>query len=277
VGDRRTEAAELARLKLQNGGKLKKSEYHVLECAIRLSRPTALIRKGIPEPLPAGSAPPQFPGWEKFRSVIEPYVRSVGLILPHGAATEKNGVGTGFLAAPDVLITSGHVFDLLTGKGAEPRGSVRFRCEDDQYETEAVITIQKKIERSKFDIAALKLAKAVKSTPFAVAKGDVEAEMQVAAIGHPFKDEDRNPEFIPVVFGSQFYVKRASPGEINAVPASGDAFDHDCSTLGGNSGSPVVSLKTGRVVGVHQEGFFLERNVAIGIVCLRSFLSKCKL
>jgi endonuclease G len=66
---------------------------------------------------------------------------------------------------------------------------------------------------------------------------------------------------------------------VTARRSAGDdaAFDHDCSTLGGNSGSPIVSLKTGYVVGVHREGFFLERNVAVRSNCIQSFVSKCKL
>jgi hypothetical protein len=81
-----------------------------------------------------------------------------------------------------VLVTSRHVFDLLTESGKDPQGSVRFKYEVDQYEKEPVITIKKTVARSpKFDIAAVMLSKAVKSTPFAVGKKDIHTEMQVAA------------------------------------------------------------------------------------------------
>jgi hypothetical protein len=37
---------------------------------------------------------------------------------------------------------------------------------------------------------------------------------------------------------------------------------HDCSTLGGNSGSPVIDLKTGEVLGIHFAGEFEQTNWA---------------
>ena len=46
---------------------------------------------------------------------------------------------------------------------------------------------------------------------------------------------------------------------------------HDCSTLGGNSGSVVLSLATGDAVGLHFAGRFLEANFAVssGVVAQR--------
>jgi endonuclease G, mitochondrial len=45
-------------------------------------------------------------------------------------------------------------------------------------------------------------------------------------------------------------------------PAAG-TLTHDCSTLGGNSGSVVLSLDTGQAVGLHFAGRFLEANFAV--------------
>jgi V8-like Glu-specific endopeptidase len=47
---------------------------------------------------------------------------------------------------------------------------------------------------------------------------------------------------------------------------------HDCSTLGGNSGSPLFSLRTARVVGLHCEGYFMYRNEAIDGATLHAFV-----
>ena len=41
------------------------------------------------------------------------------------------------------------------------------------------------------------------------------------------------------------------------------AIEHDCSTLGGNSGSPVVDLETHQVIGLHFGGRFGVRNYAV--------------
>ncbi len=273
------QAAALAREKLQAGARLTETEWKALELMIRLSRPTALIRCGVPEPLPSGKPSRQFPGWKAFRAKIAPYIHSVGLILPGtGRVSSRKGIGTGFLVRPDVLVTNYHVFNLLKVDGGAPQGSVRFLFEDDNYENEPVITVKRAIYVApKDDLAALKLSVAGSATPLELDKSGAQLEMQVVAIGHPFKDSERNPKFISSVFGDKLFVKRASPGEITpARNGDADMFDHDCSTLGGNSGSPIVSIDSGKVVGVHREGLFLERNTGIRTEPLISFLSKCK-
>ena len=48
--------------------------------------------------------------------------------------------------------------------------------------------------------------------------------------------------------------------------------EHDCTTLGGNSGSPLVDLGTGAAVGVHYGGagrFLVNWAVPAGVVAAR--------
>src|SRR5262249_2718761 len=59
-------------------------------------------------------------------------------------------------------------------------------------------------------------------------------------------------------------------GEVIAAESS--RFYHDCSTLGGNSGSPVVSLKTCELVGVHRSGDFMYRNESVPATSLGPFV-----
>jgi endonuclease G len=83
---------------------------------------------------------------------------------------------------------------------------------------------------------------------------------EVAAIGYPWPDQS-NPLFAPAIFANKYGVKRAALGEVMGVRPQ--RFFHDCSTLGGNSGSPVLDLQSGRVVGLHYSGLFMYRNEAI--------------
>jgi endonuclease G len=85
---------------------------------------------------------------------------------------------------------------------------------------------------------------------------------RVVVIGYPAQDKTRNPLFSDAVFAGKYGVRRAAIGEILDGAAT-PHFYHDCSTLGGNSGSPVFSLRTGRVVGIHRSGFFMYRNEAV--------------
>ena len=90
-------------------------------------------------------------------------------------------------------------------------------------------------------------------------------------IGYPAWDGRRNdPEPMRRIFADIYNVKRLQPGEISgAAPASFELL-HDCSTLGGNSGSPVVDLETHRVLGLHVGGRYLENSHAIPLWTLRA-------
>ena len=55
-------------------------------------------------------------------------------------------------------------------------------------------------------------------------------------------------------------------GERRSVNSFGNnvsALTHDASTLGGNSGSAVVDLSTGRIIGLHFAGIYLDANFAV--------------
>ncbi len=97
---------------------------------------------------------------------------------------------------------------------------------------------------------------------------------QVFVVGFPAWDGHRNePEPMAEIFKDIFNVKRLQPGEMRRVSKVQTLFEHDCSTLGGNSGSCVIDLETQRVTGLHFSGRFLEANFAV----LLSKLEKDKL
>lgn len=104
--------------------------------------------------------------------------------------------------------------------------------------------------------------------------GDV-GRIPVAVVGYPtFKNiEAKYNEVQRLVFRGQFGVKRFQPGFIRslAVKECGDywtselrqVLTHDASTLGGNSGSAVIDLRSGEVVGLHFAGTAYEENLAV--------------
>jgi endonuclease G len=83
--------------------------------------------------------------------------------------------------------------------------------------------------------------------------GDASAsEEDIAAIGFPSNESVTGYNLkraIQRVFRNLFGVKRISPGATRG--AGGQGLLHDCSTLGGSSGSAIVSLKTGKLVAIH--------------------------
>jgi endonuclease G len=89
----------------------------------------------------------------------------------------------------------------------------------------------------------------------------------VYVAGYPFNDS-RNPLWARLeVFGNIYGVKRLAPGQLQELSGQpiGDGNTyllHDSSTLGGNSGSPIVDLESNRVIGLHFSGSFQEANFA---------------
>lgn len=151
---------------------------------------------------------------------------------------------------------------------------MRFQVEFGDFSPDAPVRILKVASvHPTLDVALL----AVETAPlpadsvmpkFSTAPSSTQADVVVA--GFPQNDPARNPLFIGPIFGTEFGVLRVAPGQIASLEANG--FTHDCSTLGGNSGSPVFDLHTTEVVGLHRGGSFLWTNEAVGGASLASFV-----
>jgi endonuclease G len=98
--------------------------------------------------------------------------------------------------------------------------------------------------------------------PIALNTTRLSREQQVAVIGYPARDS-RVPDqrLMHAIFGDVFDTKRLAPGQVTGTQPG--ILLHDCSTLGGNSGSVVLDLITGQAVGLHFAGRFLEANYAV--------------
>lgn len=76
----------------------------------------------------------------------------------------------------------------------------------------------------------------------------------VCVIGCPDEDPFATDAERNSIFKGVFDVKRVQPGQINRVLMDGALLGHTCSTLRGNSGSPVIDLATNQVIGLHRRG-----------------------
>ena len=95
-------------------------------------------------------------------------------------------------------------------------------------------------------------------------------DRDVYVVGHPALDSRRNePEPIRRLFDEVFDVKRLQPGRAVGWSTAYAALEHDCSTLGGNSGSPLVDLETHSVLGMHFGGRYGVGNYAVPLWQLR--------
>jgi V8-like Glu-specific endopeptidase len=95
----------------------------------------------------------------------------------------------------------------------------------------------------------------------------------VAVIGFPGRDTGTaDPDLVRKIFGELFDFKRFQLGKV--VSTKNNVITHTCPTLKGNSGSPLISLKTGKVVGLHYGGTYLEFNYAIPASMVNKLVKK---
>jgi endonuclease G len=178
-------------------------------------------------------------------------------------------VGTGWVVAEDVIITNRHVasefgrkrderFVFRSSFFGDMTARLDFREEYQggspaEFQITEVLHIE---EEDGPDMALLRIDWAGQAPRAIIPLAASAAEKQlVAAIGYPAKDTRTNiPEEMDRIFGNIYDVKRLAPGEIMQFSAAGDLFAHDCTTLGGASGSVVCDMASGEAVGLHFAG-----------------------
>lgn len=108
--------------------------------------------------------------------------------------------------------------------------------------------------------------------PLPLVDTDAETDEIVAVIGYPAFDSRNDRTEMEKYFKGLYDVKRFAPGKMMPV-APGTVLSHDCTTLGGNSGSPILSLDRNKVVGLHFAGAYGIANSAVRASTLRDLLS----
>lgn len=260
------EEAEAAMDALREGREPTPRQLAALELVLRLMRPAVYSRQGRLEGLPPFNEyePETLERWERFRQLASPWLYSIGRIDRGGSDGEK--LGTGFLVAPGLVATNRHVVSALT-YGAdqleEGQAVIRFGQEKGTPDTEGpVVILSVAAIHSTLDLALLTIRDLRERKPLELETETVEEGLAVTAVGYPLEDP-RSPLFADTIYQGGYGVKRASPGEVLERSHETLVY-HDCSTLGGNSGSPILSQETARVVGLHASGFFMYRNEAVG-------------
>lgn len=274
--ERTAEGAKRALRKIRRDGvdaQLDADEIVGTEAIVLLvGRPAILIQDGRFFPPPNVWAK-----LEEVRDAIEATIRSVGRIEVTGHPAME-WIGTGWLVADDVVITNRHVAKEFTRQEGrrwvfEPgmRGRIDFREEfgggggPAEYRLTEVIGIHDDVDLALFRVArrsgGKRLPPALKLVPTATR---AKKGQEVYVIGFPASDSRRNdPDEMRRLFDNIYNVKRLQPGEV--IKVSGSELRHDCSTLGGNSGSCVVDLESHRVLGLHFSGRYLEANKAVAL------------
>jgi len=218
------------------------------------------------------------------RTMIEGTFPSVGRIELEGHP-KMTRAGTGFLAASDVIATNRHVAKVFCEQGADGEwsimpgvtASIDFLQEYEGTTSSDFVLSEVIGVHDTFDLAFFRVAHTSRQgkalpQPLAIeANGrDVAIGRLVYVVSYPAYDY-WNPDLSMMrrLFSEAFEVKRLQPGMVMAVLARESLLLHDCSTLGGSSGAPVIDLETHRVIGVHYYGEHLVANRAMALWKLR--------
>lgn len=221
---------------------------------------------------------------EDAAGVLDTAVRAVGRVELVGHFG-LHYAGTAFLVDDDVVVTNAHVareFAIRMGpdlrfrhnEANQPVGArIDFMEESGNSESETFRVSRILHLAADVDIALLQVERnehepgpdePVGLPARALLAADDPAPGQdVVTIGYPGWDSSvRDRDVMERLFSGRYEKKCISPGAIVSV-AEDRLLTHDCSTLSGNSGSPIVDLASGRVVGLHVEGQYNVGNSAL--------------
>lgn len=190
--------------------------------------------------------------------------------------------GTAFVVGENVLLTNRHVAEVFCQVGGS---TVEFTpgispCLDVKQEVDntesVVLTVSKPVlllpnwDAALFRLGSLPAslrALRLAGTPPAEASGRL-----ATVVGYPGLDTRTTTEELLQqiqIFRAVFGKKRLQPGrllgfhETSSYGQQTRALTHDCTTLGGNSGSALIDVEAEAIVGLHFGGDYLVANYAV--------------
>lgn len=278
------------------------NEFGDLEAIVqKIGRPVLFVQKDK-FAFPTGPRDLQSDVWkdrlEKAASRLEPRIPVIGRInLKYHESLDW--VGTGWLVRPNIVVSNAHVAAEFAVRNSNGEGydfkqnflnrrisaSIDFKMEygnDEEREIriEEVIYIGKMTADGYYnpDVALFRLkenSKVILGEPIPLSLDLPEPGTEVAVIGYPALDSRfSDSALMRRVFGDTYSYKRLAPGKVLSRDEGAHIVTHDASTLGGNSGSVVLDLATGRAVGLHFAGSFLHANYAVATSVIQKLVKE---
>lgn len=219
--------------------------------------------------------------WEErlrnAKPLLDHAIQAVGRVDLANAGLEW--VGTGWLVAENIIVTNRHVANVFARTNGE---GLSFKMGEGNRKIIASLDFLQEIDSEKKlvfrllrplhieaaggpDIALFEIeimsGNAKLAKPIALSLSPKVSD-GVAVIGYPaFDSRIPDIDLMQRMFGTIYNKKRLAPGAITRI--DGMQLQHNCTTLGGNSGSAVIDLESGTAFGLHFSGTFLATNYAV--------------
>ncbi|WP_192180306.1 phospholipase D-like domain-containing protein [Mesorhizobium amorphae] len=271
-----------------------------LETIVSEERPVLFVKKGkidFEEATIRGrEAADLVANLARTRERIEPLMPLIGRIdvvnFPNGFPY----VGTGWFLETDIVVTNRHVAELIARwdgrRYAFTPGTLRRpmqptlhlgheyddlnQPEDPKFPVMEVLYIEP--ENGPHDVAFLRVDRRTDGQfpgRIEIADADLGQDCEVCVIGYPavaprhiIPDQD----LMNALYLGRYNIKRVAPGFMMRAEPTGAR--HDCTTLGGNSGSVVIDTATGKAGGLHFAGLYREANYAVPASILRDYVAR---
>jgi endonuclease G, mitochondrial len=224
------------------------------------------------------------PLWQKLnddaavRGRLEAALPSIGRIELPGNPDYPYG-GTGFVVGPGLIMTNRHVAAIFaSGVGTRriailprQRAGIDFRRELDRPTGPTLEVKRVVMVHPYWDLALLDVEGLDGRSPLVMSQRDMSGEemIEVAAVGYPAFDTRNDRGVQNDLFRKVFGVKRLQPGTLGGIQDTESfgkivpAVRHNCSTLGGNSGSALIDLESGEVLALHFGGRYEVINYGV--------------
>jgi hypothetical protein len=242
----------------------------------RFTRPVHLIRG-------AGFYPPadSFPESETVSARLTGAAEQLGRVIPSSGRIELRNhrlawVGTGWKVATDVVVTNRHVAEEFARQqdggfafrrsfnGRRIRASIDWRREYGER-AESIFRVSRVLwiePDGSADVALLEIEETGEDGQAQPPIIELMSEQEyraaevgrwLALIGYPSRDSHIEVSGEQRIFDGIYDVKRLAAGRVTAL-AGPDLLRHDAATLGGNSGSAVIDLDSGKAMALHFGG-----------------------
>ena len=279
-------------------GSFTAGEHPRLEAIIeRFTRPVYLVQRATFE-----VPPDSFPDSEEIKSRVEGAREALEQAIPSAGRIDVRNhrldwLGTAWMVGPDVAVTNRHVAEEFaeSGNGAftfkrSPGGGPAVsavvdwkheyqQSEESRFSVKEVLWIE---PSDSVDVALIRVSDEGESGDEQPPVIDLITEEElsddptgrwVAVVGYPAYDSRNDRADQQRIFDGIYNVKRLAPGKITSKEPT-DVLYHDATTLGGNSGSVVVDLDSGKAIALHFGGIQREHNEAVQAPRVREILER---